>query len=135
MSNGHSLFQWMWHCPGGYLGHNLPQKARLSLEMVDATDDIHPCGVILSFTVLGTCLPAGTRNTQSCSFPCPSPCVPMGTFPSPKPQVHRWGDIKPTYGREAPHSLSNTAQGPAGNRIHMNLKMAKCLFRMDEAGH
>lgn len=70
MSDGHSLFQWMPHCPGGYLGHKLPPKARLSLEMVDATDDTHPGGLILSCAVLGTCLPAGMPNTQSCSFPC-----------------------------------------------------------------
>ena len=85
--NGHSLFQWMQRCPEGYLGHNLPPKARLSLETVDTTDDAHPCGLILSFTVLGTCLPSGMHNRAVALVP--SPCVPWGHFSHPN---HRLAD-------------------------------------------
>jgi len=53
MPNGHSLFQWIWHCPGGYLAHDLPPKARLSLETADGTDNIHPCGPTESENALG----------------------------------------------------------------------------------
>lgn len=70
--------------------------------MLDTTDDIQPCGLILSFTVEGTCLPAGKHKTQSCSLPCQVPVSLPGTFSLPGPQVHSWGDIKPTHGWKAP---------------------------------
>lgn len=83
-----------------------PPKNIFSLERVDPTDDIQSCGLILSFTVEGSCLPAGKHKIQGCSLPCLVPVSLLGTFSSPKPQVHRWGDTKSTRGWKASLSLT-----------------------------
>lgn len=75
-------------------------------------------------------------NTKSRAVVClvSSLCLCWGHFPHPN---HRCTDevtLNP-HMAEKLLSLSNTAQESAGNRMHMNLKMAKCLFRIDDAGH